>query len=296
VWANNTKACARWHERPGQTDADHLKFAALHVHPAVLAWADRAEERRVPGWVWAAAHYGYLMASTVAIRRIPRRRRLLGAALTAGGVLLDAALGPSRAAVVRTGVLHQVAARARIGGAVAGLRAALTTSNFARLSLCRLPLLYCHLCCRESRRGDFILMKRRFSAAAAFLVAVGLAGCSSPPAALASHDARVIINGKATNALQPVTCYQTGQSWTIETLDKEPGFTATIELGDTVTAEVVDIRNLGNFTGIYWDDNLGKAQAKVNQGKFNVSGEAEGAFGDKPNKRTTAMFDITTDC
>ena len=58
----------------------------------------RAEQRRVPGWVWASAHYGYLMASTVAIRRLPRRRRMLGATLTAGGVLLDATLGPSRAA------------------------------------------------------------------------------------------------------------------------------------------------------------------------------------------------------
>ena len=58
-----------------------------------------------------------------------------------------------------------------------------------------------------------------------------MAGCSSGPAALATHDARVSINGKATNALQPVTCYQIGRSWTIETLDKEPGFTATIETG-----------------------------------------------------------------
>jgi hypothetical protein len=139
-------------------------------------------------------------------------------------------------------------------------------------------------------------MKRRFPAAAALLVVLGVAGCSSPPSALATHDAKVMINGKSTNALQPVTCYQTGESWTIETLDKEPGFTATIQLGDKVTAQVVNIRNLGNFTGTFWDDNLGKAQAKVSQGKFNVSGEAQGAFTDKPNQSTTATFDITTDC
>ncbi len=138
-------------------------------------------------------------------------------------------------------------------------------------------------------------MKRRFLAAAVGLVAV-VAGCSSPPAALGTHDAKVLINGKATNALQPVTCYQTGQAWTIETLDKEPGFTATVKLGDTVTPDTVDIRNLGNFTGTFWNDNLGKAQAKVSNGKFNVSGEAKGAFADKPNQSTTATFDITTDC
>lgn len=138
-------------------------------------------------------------------------------------------------------------------------------------------------------------MKRRFTAAAVFL-AVALAGCSSPPSALGSRDARVIINGKATNALQPVGCTQTGQSWTIETTDAEPGFTATIALGEEVTAQAVSIRNLGNFTGTYWEDNLGKAQAKVTEGRFNVSGEAEGFFVDKPNHRVTATFDITTDC
>ena len=139
-------------------------------------------------------------------------------------------------------------------------------------------------------------MKRRFPAAVALLVAVGVAGCSSPPAALGTRDAKVIINGKATNSLQPVTCSQNGQSWTIETMNKEPGFTATIQLGDTVTAESVDIRNLGNFTGIYWNDNLGKASAKVNQGKFTVRGEAQGAFADKPNQTTTASFEISTSC
>ncbi len=67
-------------------------------------------------------------------------------------------------------------------------------------------------------------------------------------------------------------------------------------MGDTITAQAVDIRNLGNFTGTYWDDNLGKATAKVNQGKFTVSGEAKGAFVDKPNQSTTATFDISTGC
>lgn len=139
-------------------------------------------------------------------------------------------------------------------------------------------------------------MKRRLPAAVALLLAAGVAGCSSPPAALGTHDAKVVINGEATNALQPVTCYQNGRSYTIETMDKEPGFTATLTLGDEVTAEVVDIRNLGNFTGTFWNDNLGKASAKVTQGKFTVSGEAKGSFADKPNHSTTATFDITTSC
>ena len=139
-------------------------------------------------------------------------------------------------------------------------------------------------------------MKRRYVAAVALLAAATVAGCSNPPAALGTSEAKVIINGEATNALQQVTCHQTGEAWTIQTLDKEPGFTATVRLGDTVTAEVVDIRNLGNFTGTFWGGNLGKASAKINQNKVTVSGEAQGSFADKPNQTTTATFDITSDC
>jgi ipoprotein LpqH len=139
-------------------------------------------------------------------------------------------------------------------------------------------------------------MKRPIIAAAAFVVAAGLAGCSSGTNALGTHDAQISINGKATNALQPVSCTQNGPSWTIQTTDKEPGFTATIELGDDVTAKSVDIRNLGNFTGTYWGDNIGKATATVKDGKFTINGEAKGAFADKPNQPATATFDITTNC
>ncbi|MGW0162473.1 hypothetical protein ACWDUN_24460 [Mycobacterium sp. NPDC003323] len=96
LWANNTRACARWYERPGQTNRDHVKFAAAHLHPAAIAWLDRND--RDGGAVWAGAHYGYLMAATVLIRCLPRRRRLLGVVTTAGGVVLDRALGPSSAA------------------------------------------------------------------------------------------------------------------------------------------------------------------------------------------------------
>jgi hypothetical protein len=96
AWANNSRACARWYERRGQTDRDHLKFAAVHVHPLIFAGIDHHERERA--WVWAAIHYGYLMAATTLIRAQPRNRRVLGVVATAGGVALDRALGPSSAA------------------------------------------------------------------------------------------------------------------------------------------------------------------------------------------------------
>jgi len=101
AYVNNTRACARWYERPGQGAAAHYGFAALHVHPAAVAWLDTGvagSRRRVPPVAWAAAQYAYLMAATVVVRRYPARRRALGVALTAGGLALDAVLGPSRVA------------------------------------------------------------------------------------------------------------------------------------------------------------------------------------------------------
>jgi hypothetical protein len=96
AYVNNTLASARWYERPGQGDREHLIFAVCHVHPGVVAWMDRASPGRLPGPLWASAHYIYLLSATVAIRRLPRFRRPLGVTLTAGGILLDQVLGRSR--------------------------------------------------------------------------------------------------------------------------------------------------------------------------------------------------------
>ena len=99
VVANNTRACARWYERPGQTDADHLRFAAAHLHPVLVAVLDRrAPGAHGPAGLGAVARYGYLLLATTLIRRARgRRRRLAAVALTLGGIGLDSVLG--RAAV-----------------------------------------------------------------------------------------------------------------------------------------------------------------------------------------------------
>jgi len=98
AYVNNTRACARWYERDGRGTAEHLRFAALHVHPAVFAALDRRVGRQTHPVRWSVAHYGYLMLCTTAIRLLPRHRRALGPLLTAGGLLLDRGLGPSRTA------------------------------------------------------------------------------------------------------------------------------------------------------------------------------------------------------
>ena len=139
-------------------------------------------------------------------------------------------------------------------------------------------------------------MKRRFLAAAAGLAAA-VAGCSSPPAALGNHDAKVMINGKATNALQPVTCYQTGAAWTIETVDKEPGFTATIKLGDTVTAPTWSISAIwATSPAPSGTTTLARPRPRCPTASSTSAVRPRTRSADKPNQSTTATFDITTNC
>ena len=95
AWANNTRSCARWYERPGQGTREHLHFTALHVHPFAIAAYDRGLRERTSPMLWAGLTYGYMMAATVTIRRFPEHRRALGVLTTLGAVALDRRLGPS---------------------------------------------------------------------------------------------------------------------------------------------------------------------------------------------------------
>jgi ipoprotein LpqH len=138
-----------------------------------------------------------------------------------------------------------------------------------------------------------VLTKYLGAIAGAVSLGAAIVACSSPQE-LTSPDARVVINGQGDN--YQVTCSQSGRQWTIETLEEDPGFRATIDTGEGVTAEAVDIRNIGGFTGTFWEGNIGQAEAKVGQGKFTINGEGEGSFADKPNRKVSATFDITANC
>jgi hypothetical protein len=106
AWANNTLACARWYERPGQRNADHLRFAVLHIHPFVLALLDSGKDARAAAaWRGAAARYAFLIAGTALIRRSSRRRPV-ASALTALGIALDAWTGRSASAPWFTPVFY----------------------------------------------------------------------------------------------------------------------------------------------------------------------------------------------
>jgi lipoprotein LpqH len=139
-------------------------------------------------------------------------------------------------------------------------------------------------------------MENRLIAVAVGVLVVGVAGCSSPPPALGSTTAKVTINGQSTGGPHAVRCSQTGWMWIIETPDEAKGFKAVVDTGDAVTAESVDFRDFGGFTGSYWVGNIGEAEVTSSDGKYTINGSADGSFTDNPSNAVTATFRIEADC
>jgi len=143
-----------------------------------------------------------------------------------------------------------------------------------------------------------VTMRKRSAAklGAATVMALSAVACTAHSSALGTHMVRVAINGEDTAVTHPVRCEQVNWLWTIDTLVEEPGLSAMVQTGPEVDARSVQIRDLGGFTGSFWEGTTGKATADVDQGTFTITGVAEGFYVDAPNERSTATFRITTNC
>lgn len=134
------------------------------------------------------------------------------------------------------------------------------------------------------------------AAVAGGVVVLGVAGCSSPEPALGGTTATVTIDGNDAGGRLPVTCRQNGFTWYIQTPEKEKGFTAVLAMDGPVTAKSVEFRDLGGFSGNFWADNIGDAEVTGNQGRYTITGTADGNFTAKPSDAATAKFRIQTNC
>jgi ipoprotein LpqH len=139
-------------------------------------------------------------------------------------------------------------------------------------------------------------IQRVLAPIAAVVLAGALSGCSlQSDALLQTHTMEVLINGQDTGQ-HVVRCQQVQWLWNIETLKKDPGVSAQVQTGDTVVAKSVQINNLAGFTGSFWELTTGHAHASVDRRTFTIGGTAEGFYHDHPGARSTATFELTTDC
>lgn len=138
---------------------------------------------------------------------------------------------------------------------------------------------------------------RRSAVLAAVVVAASAAtGCSAGYSALGTHTAEVLINGVDIGERPRIRCEQVEWIWYVETLRETPGFGAQVQTGETVEPRVVQIDDLGNFTGSFWEGTIGAASASIVDGTLILTGTAEGYFHDAPKEKATALFAIRTDC
>ncbi|MGV0716804.1 lipoprotein LpqH [Mycolicibacterium sp. XJ662] len=120
-------------------------------------------------------------------------------------------------------------------------------------------------------------------------------GCSSGVNALGEHLLHLRVNENDVGAY-PVHCSQVQWLWRLETLEQTPGVVAQVNTEDSIEALSVQINNLGGFTGTYWEGTTGEADASLVDGKFTITGTAVGFFHDDPGERTSAPFEINTEC
>lgn len=138
-------------------------------------------------------------------------------------------------------------------------------------------------------------MDNRVVAVLTAATAVVLGGCSTAPPALGPRSAEVTINGNGQK--YPVECSQAGWSWMISTFDEaKPGFSADISTGDSVAAHSVQLRDLGGFTGAYWEGTVGDGRATVKGNTITITGTAQGNFADNPSDAASARYEIKTTC
>lgn len=127
------------------------------------------------------------------------------------------------------------------------------------------------------------------------LAVLGSAACSAPEPALGGTTATVSIEGRDAGS-RAVRCHQTGRTWYIETPERENGFTAVLQTNDGLSAATVDFRDYEGFTGSFWADHIGDARVSGSDGRYVITGTADGSFTDEPSDAVTADFRIEAAC
>lgn len=137
---------------------------------------------------------------------------------------------------------------------------------------------------------------KRVTAHVVTMLALAAAACTTTTGSPAdANTARVFIDGREIPTTFTVDCTQLSWLWTIETLPKEPGFTAIIQTGGTVGPKVMRIRDLTGFTGAAQAEAT-DAKASIEGTAFHLSGTAHGSFADRPTKPADVHFRMEAHC
>ena len=142
----------------------------------------------------------------------------------------------------------------------------------------------------------------RRNAAVIGVICCGLAGCSSAQPDPKTIDqmkpgaAQVMVDGHAAAIEQRVRCDHNDFWTTLRVGNTTTNVTAVLHNSTNVIAESLLINDVGGFTGSYWTDLGGNAQATMKGATIEIQATATGFRTDHPSKRVTAPFQITAVC
>ncbi|MGO9100174.1 MAG: lipoprotein LpqH [Mycobacterium sp.] len=156
------------------------------------------------------------------------------------------------------------------------------------------------------RTGRWIVESRFAAPSLCGLVLVGIAGCSSSPPAAPPQPgasppgtAQTTINDANTATTYAVRCTPAETLTTINTGDSAAGVTVMVDNEGNLDVRSVSIRNLGGFTGSYWEALQGNAEVSMIGKTYTITGVAEGFYTDStdsPSARKSVTFAIKVSC
>jgi lipoprotein LpqH len=132
---------------------------------------------------------------------------------------------------------------------------------------------------------------------------LAVAGCSSgppnyqpAPGTLVAGTAQMTVNGQNIGTTEAVQCTPAGSLTTITTGDQASGITTLVSNKAELTAEAVDINNVGGFTGSYNAGLGGSAKVTMTGRTYDITGTADGFNTANPSFRTSGTFAIKVAC
>lgn len=154
--------------------------------------------------------------------------------------------------------------------------------------------------CTESFRWPPSLLSMGAWAAAVFL---GATACSStaPPAklpsgALAPGTIDVSIDGQPAGSPRGLACSHLASFTTAIAGEGNSTVRAVLNDASRLSTVSIQINDTGGFTGSYWANLQGKADASVVGSTFVISGSADGFYTERPSELATSSFTIRFAC
>ncbi|SPM42604.1 hypothetical protein MNAB215_4824 [Mycobacterium numidiamassiliense] len=130
---------------------------------------------------------------------------------------------------------------------------------------------------------------------AAVFVVASVAACGSPQTTPRAA-AHLTIDG-ATHTTRPAECSQLQGYRTINIRDRDSQVEAVVLLsGYRAIPQWVKIRNVGGFTGSFWEGGVGDAHVDVSNSAYTITGSAYGINSNNPNKVITTDFKLSAEC